>query len=266
MSRAPVAGSTLVASQRCVRANTDSRAGADRNLLVEPAELGPGLQPVEVEIGAKAQRIDRPPHVRSSSRTLARLTMCTHLAATSEKLWPGGVHDLGRPAQLRLHVGGDELLDQLAAERRRRAGRAPPACRRARWSASRWHRRTGRSVASRSSRISIRKLILGRCRGAPDRTGPARSRWHRRGRRAGLPGRQRDLLQRLRRQALDGIAIQRADARTSRSVGHRLSLHDLRRLDADHGSFWRAREPPYICLRELLAADAASRVRGRPRL
>ena len=45
--------------------------------------------------------------------------MCTHLAATSEKLWPGGVHDLGRPAQLRFHVGGDELLDQLPAERRR---------------------------------------------------------------------------------------------------------------------------------------------------
>ena len=136
--------------------------------LSEPAELGPGLH-ARRDRGWRGSAADRPagPSVRSSSRTLARLTMCTHLAATSEKLWPGACTIFGAPAQLRLHVGGDELLDQLAAERRRRAGRAPPACRRARWSASRSRRRTCVcSVASRSSRISIRKLILGRCRGA----------------------------------------------------------------------------------------------------
>jgi hypothetical protein len=30
----------------------------------------------------------------------------------------GGMHDLGCPAQLRFHVRGNELLDQLPSERR----------------------------------------------------------------------------------------------------------------------------------------------------
>ncbi len=92
--------------------------------------------------------------------------MCRHLAAVSEKLWPCGKNDLRRPAQLRLHVGGQELLDHLASER----GREPAArhllavamivsvC----VSSS----NCVLKVASRSSRISIRKLILGRCCGA----------------------------------------------------------------------------------------------------
>ena len=116
MSRAPVAGSTLVASQRCVRANTASRAGPTCNVLVEPAELGPRRHPVDVEVGAKAQRIDRPA-LHALELAHARQVDDVHaLGRHVGEAVSGRVHDLRRPAQLGLHVAGDELLDELAAD------------------------------------------------------------------------------------------------------------------------------------------------------
>ena len=76
------------------------------------------------------------------------------------------VHDLGRAAQLRLHVGGHELLDELPTNRRRELAARHLLAVAQMVSVSVASSNLVASVASRSSRISIRKLILGRCRGA----------------------------------------------------------------------------------------------------
>ena len=124
ISRTPVAGSTLVASQRDVRAKAASLALP----IAAPCRASrtrPRGRPHRDTDWPEAQRIDRPAqdalelahagkiddvhalggHVREAVAR-ARSTMC------------------GAPAQLRLHVGGDELLDHLPAERRAQWPRA----------------------------------------------------------------------------------------------------------------------------------------------
>ena len=155
------------------------------------------------------------PDTRSSSRTLARLTMCTHLAATSEKLWPAACTIFGRPAQLRLHVGGDELLDQLAPERRRelaarhllavaedgeRLGRVvEPGLERRQPLVAHQHQEVDLRQVPRRGGIEPSRAVL-------DGIGAVEGQRLARG--------ERHPLQRLRREPLDGIAIQRADVRT----------------------------------------------------
>ena len=90
----------------------------DADLLVEPVQLSPRRQPVEIDVGAEAQRVDLAPD---------RALQLAHARQVDDVHAPGRhvreavarrLDDLGRPAQLRLHVGGDELLDQLPPQRR----------------------------------------------------------------------------------------------------------------------------------------------------
>ena len=133
---------------------------------------------------------------------------------------PGGVHDLRRPAQLGLHVGGDELLDQLPAERSvelpahhrlaaahngERAGRIVEAApQRGEPLVAHQHQEVDLGQMARSVRIEAAGPVL-------DGPGPVEGQ--------GLTGRQLDALEPLRRQPLDGIAVERL----AREAGRRVS-------------------------------------------
>ena len=192
MSRAPVAGSTLVASQRSVRANTVSLAAPIAISLPTQENSVHGATPSMTEIGAKAQRVDRAargPLELAHGRQVDDVHAL--LARRRRSCGPARRRSSARRAAL-LHEGGHELLDELPAGGRRELAAHDALA--VAMMVSVWVASSKRvaSVARRSSRISIRKWILGRmprCRRVE--AAGRRSRSPRRGRR-GASRRPRD--------------------------------------------------------------------------
>src|SRR5262245_21225120 len=91
-----------------------------RDLLVEPAALRPGLQAVEVEIGAKTQRINRAAEGAFEFAHTGKVDNVQALGRHVGEAVALGGYDLRRSTQLRLHGGSKELLVQPPAERRRK--------------------------------------------------------------------------------------------------------------------------------------------------
>ena len=179
-------------------------------LLADEIELAPGRPALDIDIAAKAQRIDRHADHVLDRRDRGEVDDRDHLAGDVGKAVAAALQDFRRPAQFIGAECGEECFDGGAAvggaEIATRALGARPAEIVSVWLPDRT--RCADSPAARSSSASGNaSWQIGGCGGIE--AGRRRSRWHRAGRREwSAPGAARPR-QRLRGEALYRIAVDR---------------------------------------------------------